>query len=486
MNFLRRLNLWHAFLLCVAFTFIIRGQTFGSPTLEFDEQFYLVVGDRMLSGAIPFVDIWDRKPVGLFLIYAAIRLLGGEGVLEYQIVAALFAATTAWIIYIMAIQFSDDRFGSLCSAFGYLIWLNLLQGQGGQASVFYNLLVIIAASIVFRAHVNQRTSLLATGIGVMLLIGVAIQIKYTVAIEGIFFGLWLLMTGFKRKQAYVRLFALGAIWAGVAALPTVIVGYVYYLIGHFDDFIFANFTSMGSRLPQPIDVIFTDLAIAVAIIVLAVISAWAGLRRLRIKDVTAWQFMTFWIIAALLAIALIRSFGPHYFIPLMPPLMIAAAPFFASARRTAVTILLFGAIAGQGLLVFYAWSKGGRTEAETMARAIGPVPNCLYVHNGFPSLYLLTKSCLPTRFAFPGHLNMMVESTALGVDPRTEMRRLLATRPDAIVTDDPLYVLGNKDTQVVLDEVLARDYYLALKLKTGTSRYRLVYKIKRLSVASDN
>ena len=60
----------------LAFAFLVRAQTFGNPVLGFDEQFYLLVGDRMLHGAIPYVDIFDRKPIGLFLIYDAIRELG--------------------------------------------------------------------------------------------------------------------------------------------------------------------------------------------------------------------------------------------------------------------------------------------------------------------------------------------------------------------------------------------------------------------------
>ena len=50
----------------------------GNPLIDLDEQFYLLVGDRMLHGAVPYVDIWDRKPVGLFLIYAAARVVGVE------------------------------------------------------------------------------------------------------------------------------------------------------------------------------------------------------------------------------------------------------------------------------------------------------------------------------------------------------------------------------------------------------------------------
>ena len=88
---------WIAALL-IATALLIRLPHFGDPAYMIDEQFYLLVGDRMLHGALPYVDIWDRKPIGLFLIYAAIRMLGGEG-FWHIIVASFFAAATAFVIY---------------------------------------------------------------------------------------------------------------------------------------------------------------------------------------------------------------------------------------------------------------------------------------------------------------------------------------------------------------------------------------------------
>ncbi|MGC5220785.1 hypothetical protein, partial [Escherichia coli] len=34
---------------------VLRGATLGYPAIHIDEQFYLLVGDRMLHGAVPFV-----------------------------------------------------------------------------------------------------------------------------------------------------------------------------------------------------------------------------------------------------------------------------------------------------------------------------------------------------------------------------------------------------------------------------------------------
>ena len=50
----------------------------GYPLIHIDEQFYLLVGDGMLSGSLPYVDVWDRSPIGLFVIYALAALGAGE------------------------------------------------------------------------------------------------------------------------------------------------------------------------------------------------------------------------------------------------------------------------------------------------------------------------------------------------------------------------------------------------------------------------
>ena len=57
-----------ALLILAAFALVTRGWIFGNPVVNMDEQFYLFVGERMWQGGLPYVDIWDRKPVGLFLI----------------------------------------------------------------------------------------------------------------------------------------------------------------------------------------------------------------------------------------------------------------------------------------------------------------------------------------------------------------------------------------------------------------------------------
>ncbi|MEJ8630367.1 hypothetical protein P0F65_11975 [Sphingomonas sp. I4] len=99
--------------------------------------------------------------------------------------------------------------------------------------------------------------------------------------------------------------------------------------------------------------------------------------------------------------------------------------------------------------------------------------------NGYPALYLLTHSCLPSKLVFPGHLNTRNEASpaVIGTNPVTEIRRIPATRPGAIVDHYPRFACGNPATREVLRDALAREYHLAGCIPTGPSRVRLVYRL---------
>ncbi len=60
----------HRLLILLAVAILARALTFGNPVVHVDEEFYFFTGHSMWQGAWPFVDVWDRKPVGLFLLYA--------------------------------------------------------------------------------------------------------------------------------------------------------------------------------------------------------------------------------------------------------------------------------------------------------------------------------------------------------------------------------------------------------------------------------
>jgi len=317
-------------LLCAAF--LIRLPNFGNPAYHIDEQFYLLVGDRMLHGMLPYVDIWDRKPIGLFLLYAAIRLLGGDGVLQYQLVATLFAGGTAVLIQRICRPVAG-AFAGIVAGLAYLLWIETVEGGGGQAPIFYNLFVAGAAACVIKAlSTSDPRRFRQLAFGAMALGGVAIQVKYTAVFEIAYFGA--LLAWFARRHVHSLAAAVvRAFWLAFTALgPTFAVMLFYALIGRFHDFWFANFVSILQRAPAIPGELYERLGQLLLHMVPLGLCCAAGVWEFsheRAPDLRRWQWIIGgWLVAACAGFFSVGAFYYHYLLPLLVPLAIGAAPIF--------------------------------------------------------------------------------------------------------------------------------------------------------------
>ncbi|GAC1575137.1 MAG: hypothetical protein NVS3B5_05950 [Sphingomicrobium sp.] len=456
-----------------------RAQTFGNPVLGYDEQFYLLVGDRMLHGAVPFVDIFDRKPIGLFLIYGGIRLLGGEGTLQYQLVAMLFAWSTALLVWRFARRLTTEP-GAVAAAIAYLVWLDFMEGEGGQSPVFFNLPMIGAAMLVERL-VRQRSVTAKAGALPMLLVGAAIQIKYTALFEGVFFGCALLWIARRERNEPARIMGLAAIWGSAALAPTLAAYLAYLLKGSGEEFLFANFISMWGKLPDPAMTNIVGVLTIIGIIAPFLACAAFAPPPSDTQQAASRRFVIQWLVAAIIGMLAMRSFStPQYAMPVLLPAALAAAPRLGmpgTSRRIMWIVMVVAFAISQFVLSSLQTLKGRAPEAAMMAQAATPKHGCLFVYDGYPALYRLTHGCALSRFVFPGHLNMMNEGSAaaLGVDPNQEVRRIMGLRPETVTMDDPPFERVNRATYAIMEQELARHYRLDFTMRTGVRR-RLVYR----------
>ncbi|HWJ71183.1 MAG TPA: hypothetical protein VNS79_14165 [Sphingobium sp.] len=470
-----------ALALLALLAFGVRAYTFGNPVIGYDEQFYLLVGDRMLHGAIPYVDIFDRKPVGLFLVYAGVRLLGGDGFLVYKLVAACVVALTAGGVFCLARR-RAGFLGALCAAILFILWHNFMGGEGGQAPVFYDLFMA-AAALCMVVAIDRPARLRALGVAAMLATGIALQIKYSVLFEGVYFGcalIWLAVRGGQRAGVLAGSITL---WIGAALLPTLAALGVYAAMGQADAFIFANFLSVLAQGRNPMMTQLRDLAEIGAILSPLLILLAVSLRRRQDgeTDAAGW-FIIGWLVASVVGVlAFWRFNSPHYALPVLVPLTIWLAPLFDRMPRRAVGLVGLATVMSQLVLIANERRVGGAPEAARLAQAAQAGSGCIYVYAGYPALYMLTGSCLPSRWAFPGTLNMRDEQRpdAIGTDPAGEVHRILAGGVPVIVDEYPRNTDGNPATRAVLDHALAADYVLAACPATGEGRAQLVYRRKR-------
>ncbi len=475
---------WFAGIAYLLVALALRLPVFGDPVVDIDEQYYLLVGDRMRAGALPFVDLWDRKPAGLFALYEAFAATR-HGPIATHLAALVCVVITALALRRIALVIAPPA-GAWLAGLAYLIYLSAFHCFGGQTPVFYNLAMVAAALVLTGLIVEARPRrLLLSGIGVMLLVGIALQIKYTVVFEGLWFGLTLLALALRRRWPLAHIAGAALLWVFAALLPTLIVIALYWRIGHLGDWIAANISSNFGRgfgwgdwwsgLGKTV--------IGLAGFALAALLGTFGISRDRPRrdglPGGLRLFLVGWLGFAIVGYLLVGTYFDHYRAPLLLPLAVLSAPALGLGSVALAPTTAVFAIGLALAIPRVTGNQAERGDGAQIARAtalIAPLlrHGCLYVYEGDPALYRLSRSCLVTRYAFPGHLSWAVETRTLGVDPEDEMRRLLAARPAAIVIGDETFeATRDQGTWSVLVPTLAGGYTLSARFRVGRIRYLL-------------
>jgi hypothetical protein len=450
-------------------TFLVRLPEFGNPAPDFDEQLYFLAGERMWQGLVPFVDIWDRKPIGLFLIYAATHVFGDNGIIQYQIVAALFAAVTAWLIFCIGRR-TTSFVGALCAAGIYIVYLRVLLSAVGQSETFFMLFCVASMYLAVRAiETDNPTRIRKIAMGTMLALGIALQIKYTIVFQCIFFGLFFLWRSFLATRSPITVARDAIIFILIGILPTALAAGYYVAIGEWGAFQYANFVSVFDRGPLTggialYCVVYSAVAIApllgIALYQLYHDQKLSGNPKLITLMIVAWAF------SGIAAVFLTSSVYIYYFIPLIPTLAILTGNFIGGANQRWAIIPALLIYAGYVSDYPGAFQKSHKDTAAiskiTALLNAHDTADCIYVYDGPTILYSTTKSCLPTAYAYPDHLSNLQEKYSIGIDQAAEVKRVLAARPAAIVTANrPVVPKLSKRPRTLVNNAIRENYRFA-------------------------
>jgi len=457
----------------------VRCLQFGNPLVHVDEQFYLLVGGRIWQGALPYVDIWDRKPVGLFLLFALFRAGGSDGVLAYQLTATLCLWLTALLLFRMACRIAP-RGGALAAGILYILWFNLAGGEGGQSPVYYNLPVAAAMMFLLRAHDRARhghNDYARAGLWIMLLFGIALQIKYSALFEGIFAGMALLVLSWRNGATARQLAGNAVLWVGCALAPTLVAAAFYWHVGHLGEWWFANFQSILLRQPQPPDIIpkrIGKMAQLMVPFLLAIpLRRWLGCRPEGAQARFAMAFLDAWAASALLGVILFGTWFDHYALPLFAPFSVIAAPIWRHrmGRAGLCLMMIVSLVIGQRMIFKHQSSRGNARELAGAVASLQGMQNCPFVYSGFIALYDAGHACMPTTRSFPSHLRANNERGATGIDQVAEVRHILALQPDRIMVMEPGFKDENPITRAMLYAALNRHYRPVFRFQGRKSDY---------------
>ncbi|WP_336980185.1 hypothetical protein [Altererythrobacter fulvus] len=453
-------------LLLLAVTLATRAPYLGNPAPSFDEQLYNLIGQQMLHGALPYVDLWDRKPIGLFLIFAFSAWFGdltGLGqVMGYQVVAMLFTLAGTMLTWRLAAR-EGTRMAALAAGIAYPVFMGYYGSFAGQSEAFYVPLMLAMLALVEAGSRKAGIGAASRYFGMAMLIGgLALQIKYTVAPQCAFLGLAALWQLHRKGARLPRLIPTALTFGLLGLLPTAMAGLFYALAGYWDEFLFANFISIfdrgstGQWFPKSLLPFFLVLA-------MPAIAGPIALAIGRQRPTPAYLLRTGWAASCVASLFMGSTIYAYYFAALVPAAALMAMPLFSRLGRWPLAALIVLQLVNYHLPDRFAQSRADRAALARIARLAAPHvddrEHCLYVFDGPSALYRATSSCLPSRFIYPDHLNNALEAHALGIDTAREVRRILARKPGAIITANRAVTIPNQRTVAIVRATLAREYH---------------------------
>lgn len=435
---------------------------FGDPVADFDEQVYSFIGWRMTQGDLPYADLWDRKPFGLFALFALAHWLLGPGPLAYQVFGAIAAMGGAWLVFLLSRELVDRVSATIAGAL-YLMLIAAYGSYSGQSEVFHVALMLLMLWLVrdWRRPDAAKRALFAMLVG-----GIALQVKYTVLPQCLFLAAWALYGQWRAGAKPPRLAMLTAAFAALGVLPTALAAGLYAWWGEFEAFWFANFVSFFEREPIAQGRLHGKVLIgAIPLLVPVAFGLYAAFRLNPPRNRAVYALYAGWAMSALGTVFLPSTVYLYYYGALAAPAVLVALPLIdrsAPTRWLPAALLVAGMLWLLDLPGRHDRSLEERRAEQRLSDAIVPFvgaeENCLYVFDGPTALYRTTGTCLLTRFVYPDHLNNALERTSLGISQPAEIRRILANRPGVVVTANRPVIAQCEECLELVGEATAGDY----------------------------
>ncbi|QCE35067.1 hypothetical protein FAI40_06805 [Acetobacteraceae bacterium] len=475
-------------LLLLLWAFSFRYLSFGDPLLHDDTNWYLYVGGQMLHGHFPYVDIWDRKPFGHFLLYAPFTFFGAYRYWVFYITITLIAWLSSCLIYKIGRELTT-KLGAFVGALFYCPLFNQYDGYAGREAIFFNLIILIAFGLVllrFERLQTNYTLLKKTAFEAMILFGICIEIKPTVVVDGIFLGCFFLYLCWQHQKSLTDILSNGVLWISLALFPTTLIALIYALEGYWQEWYFANVIScFKQQKAYCIHAYYNWLFVFLT----AFISfALAWIQAYLTKDTKRQKLLSFIALWGLFS-ALFVTFEAAErrfvlaFLPILALMCAAVWQVKFLGRIPLCVVLLYVAYRGEHVIQWRASSPEKIAIYETQKRLILNHPGCLFIYNGaeIQDITPETANCHLTRYPHPNHLGQPLEQGALGLkDENAEIAAILAKKPTWISVGYPLLKLNKNipenlrlQYQMVLAE-LQQHYHLALtetENEDGTGLY---------------
>ncbi len=446
---------WKVLLVLSGFSLVMRFFSFYPSVIDHDESTYIIIADALRRGQVYLRDIFDTKPIGIFVLFAIFQTFFGKTIIAIRFITAIWIGITGWMIFKTHHLFLENNAKTifnpapLASGTIYVFMTSMftLYGLSPNTELFFNLFTITSLYIILR-HKGIGWYFLAG-----LLLGLGFIIKYVVLFDAIALGLFFIWQQVLAKKSWSYWLMRCVVMGAAFLIPFLVIWGYYRSLGLNDTFLFYSFELSGRYMIKNgwhdyLSYILNSFRsfLPVLIFFIYCLFHWR-------TTGPALPFLALlWGVLDLIVILLPGKFFPHYFIQLMVPLSLLAGSFFdprrspgkmlSWIRKPTIGYPLMVLIVVLSMIfhkkIFYDKKDYPREVAAYLNQRLQP-GDVLYTGDYHHIIYLLTGTHSPTPYLHSSLLWLPENSKALNINADDEMNKILLQKPRFILIRWPLH-----------------------------------------------
>lgn len=493
--------------ICFTFlSFLLRFWSFFDSVIDRDESLYFLIAQSFLNGIPPYVEVWDNKPPGIFILFSLAILIFGDSIISIRILACFSVAVTTYFLYKTAklISKNNEKIGLLAGIL-YLVFSLSNNGVAANAEILFAPFVALAFYLLFKTTKYRYFTFFIIG----LLLGIAMQIKYVVLMDFIAF-LVIVTTRlfFKRnkdkklKTVLIKIYTFSILGF---ILPFLFTALYFISVGYFNEYFYATFIA-NTKYVDATEFSLTNLLSAIGSQIYANFPLYLCLfisfiyikssKEISLKDKMNLCNLICWFSFTFVATLVSKRFIGHYYLQLLPPLCLISSYMIVQtvnkqvikSKRNLFLIIVSVLIFLQTLyphlqksteLVVNQYIKQPNyledkevLIANYIKTKISP-SDYIYIANYQPIIYYLVSAKLPTKYVFPSHL-ISYYSAITGINPLQELTSIMDKKPVYVLFDEEREI-ENNEYKIALNGYLKKDYLLEKTIENIK-----LYRIKNL------
>ena len=188
-------------------TLFIRFPFFFRDYIDRDESTFILVGQALADGYLPYTFLWDLKPPVVFFIIGGLISIFGKSFIAIRLFGVIAVSLTAFFTFKIGSRIFSKKIG-IWSSLGTVLLLSLFGSLQGVMSEHLSMMFFMPG-LYLLVKSRQKTNVILSGI----LIGLALMTKINLAYAALFISVFLFIEGVRTaswKEGIIRGILFGA------------------------------------------------------------------------------------------------------------------------------------------------------------------------------------------------------------------------------------------------------------------------------------